>query len=218
MQISTFNINKFCGAYSNRGRYYNPRNLDFRTPIKEIVDSVLCRKSDIIFLEEFTDNSYIEAEKLFDSERYSIFHNKKLTEKSGVVAITFQNSLWSIDTKYSSNKLLGMKFKKNDIELKAIGFHNTSDSIKNVIDQTIRDGETDIVLGDFNDTSWLDSLSTQENGYVSLISNDKITFKPAQTTIDGVLLKNELSNKVGSKTVMQTYASDHNLVTFTLGF
>lgn len=216
MQISTFNINKFCGAYSYKGRYYNPRNLDFRTPIKEIVDSVLCMESDIVFLQEFTDNVYIEAEKLFDDEKYSIFHNKKLNEKSSVVAITFKKSLWSIDTKYSSNKLLGMKFKKNDIEIKTIGFHNTSDSIKDFIDQMISDAETDIVLGDFNDTIWLESLNSQDNGYISLISNEKITFKPAQTTIDGVFVRKKLYNNVKYADVIETFASDHNLVTCTL--
>ena len=216
MQISTFNINKFCGAYSYRGWYKNPRNLDFRTPIKEIVDSVLSSESDIIFLQEFTNNEEIDAEKLFNDDTYCIFHNKKLTLKSGVVAITLKNSLWSIDTKYSSNKLLGMKYKREDIELKAIGFHNTMDSIKDIISQAISAGETDIVLGDFNDTDWLDSLSSQENGYTSLISKDQITYKPAQTTIDGVFIKKNLNNKIGSKAVQHTFASDHNIVTFTL--
>ncbi len=50
MRISSFNINKFCGPYSNDGRYYNPRNIDFRTPIRDIVKENLKEKDDIFFL------------------------------------------------------------------------------------------------------------------------------------------------------------------------
>lgn len=36
MRISSFNINKFCGAYSSQnGGYYNPRNVDFKSSIKK---------------------------------------------------------------------------------------------------------------------------------------------------------------------------------------
>ena len=53
MRISTYNINMFCGPYKNMLGYYNPRDIDFRTPIKEIVDSLLKNEYDIIFLQEF---------------------------------------------------------------------------------------------------------------------------------------------------------------------
>ena len=52
MRISSFNINKFCGAYTNpraKGGYYNPRNIDFKSSIKEIVYSLLNEKDDIVF-------------------------------------------------------------------------------------------------------------------------------------------------------------------------
>lgn len=42
MRISSFNINKFCGPYSNKnGGYYNPRNIDFKSDIKNLVKSLL---------------------------------------------------------------------------------------------------------------------------------------------------------------------------------
>lgn len=64
MRISSFNINKFCGLYSGtKGAYYNPRNIDFITPIKDIISKVLKTKDDIIFLQEFYDNKNIKAEE-----------------------------------------------------------------------------------------------------------------------------------------------------------
>ena len=30
MRISSFNINKFCGPYNNRGSYYNPTHINLR--------------------------------------------------------------------------------------------------------------------------------------------------------------------------------------------
>lgn len=56
MNISTFNINKFQGPYSNpcaKGGYYNPRNIDFKTPIKNLCSRYLENEDDIIFVQEF---------------------------------------------------------------------------------------------------------------------------------------------------------------------
>ena len=63
MRISSFNINKFCGAYGSSLEpvYYNPRNVDFKSKIKEIVDSLLVETDDIVFLQEFIDNQYISG-------------------------------------------------------------------------------------------------------------------------------------------------------------
>ena len=49
MNISTFNINKFQGPYSNpcaKGGYYNPRNIDFKTPIKNLCSRYLENEDD----------------------------------------------------------------------------------------------------------------------------------------------------------------------------
>lgn len=78
MKISSFNINKFCGPYSNRGQYYNPRNIDFKTPIKKIVESALENQEDIIFLQEFINNKYIDVSELFPDKKYKINNNCRL--------------------------------------------------------------------------------------------------------------------------------------------
>ncbi len=100
MRITSFNINKFCGAYSNpnsRGGYYNPKKLDFITPILKIVDSYLNSIDDIIFLQEFYDNEDIKTEKYFENEGYKVFYNKTLIRKSHVVAITFKPEQTAVD-------------------------------------------------------------------------------------------------------------------------
>jgi len=64
MRISSWNVNKFQGAYSNpqtRGGYYNPRNIDFKTPIKKLISSCIKEKDDIVFLQEFYDNNILKT-------------------------------------------------------------------------------------------------------------------------------------------------------------
>ena len=97
MRISSFNINKFCGAYGSphEGGYYNPRNLDFKTKIKGIVDSLLTGMDDIVVLQEFIDNQFINVSQLFEQSRYEIFANSDYKRcKSNVVAITLKDSGW----------------------------------------------------------------------------------------------------------------------------
>ena len=71
MRITSFNVNKFCGAYSN-GNYFNPKNIDFKTPIKRMIDTLLETNEDVVFLQEVTDNKFVELEKLFPNDKYKI--------------------------------------------------------------------------------------------------------------------------------------------------
>lgn len=137
MRISCFNINKFCGAYTNpcsRGGYYNPRNLDFKTSIKKIVYSLLNEKGDIVFLQEFCDNKYIKVEEIFNPDRYTIFRNMDLKKsKSHVVAITLNESSWEridpdADTDYQ-NKFIDMKSNNG---LKVLSCHNSCSQKKTI--------------------------------------------------------------------------------------
>ena len=135
MRISSFNINKFCGAYSCQGRYYNPRNIDFKTSIKEIMDSLLKNKDDIIFVQEFINNKYIDFGKLFPDEKYAIFYNGKKLLESNVVAITLKNSLWEQIEEAGkmelSNKIIEMRLKIYDLNI--VSFHNTDKLIEEKI-------------------------------------------------------------------------------------
>lgn len=209
MRISSFNINKFCGPYSNGSGYYNPRNIDFRTPIRDIVKENLKEKDDIFFLEEFTNNKYINVFDLFKG--YKIFYNGSKLEKSHVVAITLEDSLWErIDSKKDyPNKYIEMKLK----ELQIICFHNTCDTISSNIKKCFDSKENDVILGDFNGMRCDDT-----EGYRDLVTMDMVTFKPAQTTIDHLWVKNQerFDNKIVFNGVIETFASDHNLLTFSL--
>lgn len=75
MRISGFNINKFCGAYGSSLEpvYYNTRIVDFKSKIKEIVDSLLVETDDIVFLQEFIDNQYISVHRVFGKSKYNFF-------------------------------------------------------------------------------------------------------------------------------------------------
>lgn len=209
MRISSFNINKFCGPYSYRGGYYNPRNIDFRTPIRDIVMENLKEKEDIFFLEEFTDNAYINVFDLFKD--YKIWYNGKKFAKSHVVAITLQDSLWEhIDLKRKySNKYIAMKLK----DLQIICFHKTCDTISGHIKDCFDKKKYDVILGDFNGLR-----CDNTEGYRDLVTMDMVTFKPAQTTIDHLWIKNQerFNNKIVFNGIIETFASDHNLLTFSL--
>lgn len=214
MKISCFNINKFCGAYSLKGYYYNPKNLDFKTSIKNLVDQYVTEDNDIFFMEEFIDNQYINVTNLFKD--YEIHYHGNKLEKSHVVAITLKNSRWKkIETneKNYTNKFLGME----SDNLKIICFHNTDKENENNISAKIKEyfnnEEYDIILGDFNG-----SPSYNSNKYRDLISTDMITYKPAQSTLDHIYIKicDQFKNKISFNGIIETYASDHNLLTFIL--
>lgn len=221
MRISCFNINKFCGPYSNKGQYYNPRNLDFRTPIKELVDSLLKTKYDIFFLQEFIDNKYIKVNELFPEKQYSIFSNLLLTAKSNVVAITLRNSSWErinqIDGTEYTNKFLEMELKSHNLSI--ISFHNTNEAIKDKVDDCFKYKNRDIILGDFNNSDWLKKSEADSSlNYKDLVTDDMITFKPAQTSVDRIFIKKreDFKNKIEFDGIVETFLSDHNLLTFSL--
>ena len=229
MRISSFNINKFCGAYANPctlGGYYNPRNIDFKTVIKKIVDSLLNEKDDIVFLQEFCNNKYVRVEELFSSDRYTIFSNrdiKDLTIKSHVVAITLNKSSWerivpANDITFE-NKFIDMILNN---KFKVLCFHNSCSQGKNDIKDLVAKHlsekvDRDIILGDFNDTNWIKSLIVDSKAYRDLVTDDMITYKPAQTAIDRIFVKKtDYEGKIVFNGVMETYASDHNLLTFLI--
>lgn len=229
MRISSFNINKFCGAYTNpyaQGGYYNPRNIDFKTSIKKIVYSLLNEKDDIVFLQEFCNNKYVRVEELFSTDRYTIFSNmdfKNSKIKSHVVAITLNKSSWerivpANDINYQ-NKFIDMKLNN---EFNVLSFHNSSsqgnNDIKDIVAKHLSEKvDRDIILGDFNDTNWIKSLIADSRAYRDLVTNDMITYKPAQTAIDRIFVKKtEYEGKIVFNGVMETYASDHNILTFLI--
>ena len=219
MRISSFNINKFCGAYNCQSRYYNPKNIDFKTSIKEIMDSLLKNKDDIIFVQEFINNKYIDIGKLFPDEKYAIFYNGKKLLESNVVAITLKNSLWEQIEEAGkmelSNKIIEMRLKIYDLNI--VSFHNTDKLIEEKINNYLEKEEKQIILGDFNDCEWIDELHHEKKGYRDLVTNDMITYKPAQTAIDRVFIKKkEYDKKIVFNGIIETFSSDHNVVTFTL--
>ncbi len=216
MIISSFNINKFCGPYSNKGKYYNPRNLDFRTPIKEIVQSKLNNKDDLFFLQEFVNNKYININELFPNDKYTIYGEQKT--KSNVVAITLNDSNWNIipiEESIHKNKIIKMKNTEKNLQI--ISFQNTNNDIKKSVNTYFNDSEIDIIIGDFNDFSWVADLN-KNTSFRDLVTNDMITFKPAQTAIDRIFVrnKNTFDNKIVFNGVIETYISDHNLLSFCL--
>lgn len=221
MKISTFNINKFQGPYSNpytKGGYYNPRNIDFKTPIKHLCSRYLENEDDIIFVQEFYDDNKVSAKEYFEKNGYKVFHNLDKISKSHVVAITLKRTLWKFinpeETEFQ-NKFIEMEFKKS---LKIISFHNTDEKIEDRMNNEFDRGNKDIILGDFNNTKWIDKLrNSPSNKYRDLVTNDMITYKPAQTSIDCIFLsKYNFKYKVIFNGVIETYISDHNFLTFTL--
>ena len=227
MNISTFNINKFQGPYSNpcaRGGYYNPRNIDFKTPIKNLCSRYLENEDDIIFVQEFYDGNEVNAKKYFEKNGYKVFHNLNKILKSHVVAITLEKSLWKVinpkETEFQ-NKFIEMelKLKLKEKSLKIVSFHNTDKKIEGRMNKEFDQGDKDIILGDFNNTEWVNDLhNNPSNKYRDLVTNDMITYKPAQTSIDRIFIKNknEYENKIIFNGVIDTYMSDHNFLTFSL--
>lgn len=224
MKISTFNINKFQGPYSNpctKGGYYNPRNIDFKTPIKQLCSEYLENEDDIVFIQEFYDDNNINTKKYFEKNGYSVFHYLGSIVKSHVVAITLKNSLWEVikpeGTIEFKNKFIEMELKEKS--LKIISFHNTDKNIEDKMNSEFNKENKDIILGDFNNTEWINDLHNNLSvKYRDLVTNDMITYKPAQTSIDRIFIKNkkEYENKIIFNGVIETYVSDHNILTFSL--
>lgn len=79
-------------------------------------------------------------------------------------------------------------------------------------------------MGDFNDLEWIDSLKNERKEYRDLVTNDMITYKPAQTAIDRIFIKKatfseeKSSNKIFFNGVIETFASDHNILSFLLNY
>lgn len=220
MRISSFNINKFCGAYGSlkEGGYYNPRNLDFKTKIKGIVDSLLTGRDDIVVVQEFIDNQYINVGQLFEQSRYEIFANSDYKKcKSNVVAITFKDSGWNkVDLPAEAifpNKFIKMKHPDKNILL--LGLHNTDVDIKKQISKEFQLKEADIILGDFNAQDWLRVLSNSDE-YRGLVSDEVITYKLGQTTIDQIFIRKSIDSKRIAFKLIETFASDHNILSFEL--
>lgn len=220
MRISSFNINKFCGAYGSlqKGGYYNPRNLDFKTKIKGIVDSLLTGMDDIVVLQEFIDNQFINVSQLFEQSRYEIFANSDYKRcKSNVVAITLKDSGWKkVDLSAEAkpqNKLIKMKHPDKNILL--LGLHNTGVDIKKQISKEFQLKEADIILGDFNDQDWLSVLSNSDE-YRGLVPDEVITYKPGQTTIDQIFIRKSIDSKRIAFKLIETFTSDHNILSFEL--
>ena len=176
-------------------------------------------KDDIIFIQEFTDNKYIKVEDFFEKDSYIIFHNSDLKIKSSVVAIALNGTPWEIvkpeDGADLVNKYIEMKLKK---ELRVIGFHNTDEVIKEMINEHFQKGDNQVILGDFNDKEWIVSLDSEENKYRDLVTDGMITFKPAQTAIDRIFVKKGQVDLItfNDVDVIETYASDHNVLTLLL--
>ncbi len=222
MKISTFNINKFQGPYSNpyaKGGYYNPRNIDFKTPIKNSCSRYLENEDDIIFVQEFYDDDKVRTKEYFEKNGYKVFHNLGNILKSHVVAITLEKSLWKVtnpegETEFQ-NKYIEMELEGKS--LKIISFHNTDEKIKDKINNEFVRGDKDIILGDFNNTDWINTLHDLSLGYRDLVTNDMITYKPAQTSIDRIFInENKYENKIIFNGIIETYMSDHNFLTFSL--
>lgn len=221
MRISSFNINKFCGAYGSSLEpvYYNPRNVDFKSKIKEIVDSLLVETDDIVFLQEFIDNQYISVHRVFGKSKYNIFSNVDYKKcKSNVVAITLKNSRWkksdlTFETEFP-NKFI--KMEQHDKNFCVLGVHNTDETIKKQINECFKTKEADIILGDFNDQDYLSELSKYDE-YRGLMSYEFITYKPVQSAIDQIFVSNTIeSTRIAFEEVIETFASDHNVLSFEL--
>ena len=222
MMISSLNVNKFCGPYGNpktNGGYYNPRNINFKTQIRAIVEKNLKSTEDIFFLQEVLNNKYIELFNLFPEEDYKIHFNQVEITKSHVVAVTLKQSKWdicSIENNESelTNKMIRMK--KGDLTI--LGLHKTDEPIKEYVDRSFLNQDADIIIGDFNDISWIEEINNNNNNYRDLVTEDMVTYKPAQSTIDRIFVRNkkEFKNKIVFNGIVETYATDHNLLTFQL--
>lgn len=226
MRISSWNINKFQGAYSNpqtRGGYYNPRNIDFKTPIKKLISSCIKEKDDIVFLQEFYDNNILKTRDFF-AEDFKILHNncdRNFNDiKSHVVAITRKDSAWNLIEKSPNEKSFWNKW----IEVKLAGesfsilsFHNTDESIKEKVNKEFVNKEKMIILGDFNDISWITEIKKRYD-YDDIITDYDITFKPAQKAIDRIFINRqfEYGGIEDLPIVIETYLSDHNLLSFEI--
>ncbi len=226
MRISSWNVNKFQGAYSNpqtRGGYYNPRNIDFKTPIKKLISSCIKEKDDIVFLQEFYDNNILKTRDFF-AEDLKVLHNECEGNfndiKSHVVAITRKDSSWKLVEQTLNKSSLGNKWIEVELSgknLRILSFHNTGEAVKERVNREFRNKEKMIILGDFNDSYWIKDIKNKYE-YDDIITDDDITFKPAQTAIDRVFINWCLKyEKVGvSSIVTETYLSDHNLLSLEI--
>lgn len=226
MKISSWNVNKFQGAYSNpqtRGGYYNPKNIDFKTPIKKLISSCIKEKDDIVFLQEFYDNNILKTKDFF-GENYKVLHNECEGNfndiKSHVVAITRKDSSWKLVEQTLNKSSLGNKWIEVELRgknFRILSFHNTGEPVKERVNREFRNKEKMIILGDFNDSYWIKEIKNKYE-YDDIITDDYITFKPAQTAIDRFFINRqfEYGEIEDSPIVIETYLSDHNLLSLEI--
>jgi len=98
-----------------------------------------------------------------------------------------------------------------------LSIHNTGESVKERVNREFRNKEKVIILGDFNDSYWIKEIKHKYD-YDDMITDDDITFKPAQTVIDRVFINRHFNyEKVDvSSIVTETYLSDHNLLSLEI--
>lgn len=116
----------------------------------------------------------------------------------------------SLGNKWIEVELSGKNFR-------ILSFHNTGEAVKERVNREFRNKEKMIILGDFNDSYWIKDIKNKYE-YDDIITDDDITFKPAQTAIDRVFINRCLKyEKIGvSSIVTETYLSDHNLLSLEI--
>lgn len=155
---------------------------------------------------------------------FKILHNKCEGNfndiKSRVVAITRKDSPWKLVEQTLNKSSLGNKWIEVELSgknFRILSIHNTDDSVKERVNREFRNKEKMIILGDFNDSSWINEIKHKYD-YDDMITDDDITFKPAQTAIDRIFINRKLKyeNVDNDPIVTETYLSDHNLLSLKI--
>ena len=162
--------------------------------------------------------------KDFFGENYKVLHNECEGNfndiKSHVVAITRKDSSWKLVEQTLNKSSLGNKWIEVELRgknFRILSFHNTGEPVKERVNREFRNKEKMIILGDFNDSYWIKEIKNKYE-YDDIITDDYITFKPAQTAIDRFFINRqfEYGEIEDSPIVIETYLSDHNLLSLEI--
>lgn len=227
--IISWNVNQFCGPLNpknmNKGEIKGRQNiylLEVSGYIKMFLKNAL---NGIVILQEVPKELYNDF--LEELKGFKIIEPVYLNKSAHIytIAIVNQQSNWrevemceSIFTEKADYRNRVVEVQCEDLKVMGVHMHSERTTLWDTVIEALE--KYPVVIGDFNahynqhSSSKLKmELSTIINtGYLDLVPNDYVTFFPRSTTLDHVLISDEIYHNESKCEVVPKNYSDHAVI------